>query len=226
MVTLPRLRTCAELTALTEEIGFLPLFENELPGFSVRELTAPEAWWNEEKPEGDPWEWRARIAAAGRLAYGKFFRGRAGFLSRAWLPVFANFRRDGYDLVARWEEGLAKRREKRIMDLFPGGEIRAGYEIKPLAGFGREGEKGFEGTLTGLMEQTYLLMRGFTHKVNRLGAPYGWPVALYGTPEALFGAAAVRARYGEAPADSLGQAAARCARWSGRPEAETRRFLK
>ena len=37
------------------------------------------------------------IAAGGRIAYGKFFDRKAGFISREWLPVFANYRRDGYD---------------------------------------------------------------------------------------------------------------------------------
>ena len=68
MVSLPRVGTAEELCALIGEIGFLPLFENELPGFSVRECTAPAAWWNEDAPARDPWEWRKRIAAEGNIA--------------------------------------------------------------------------------------------------------------------------------------------------------------
>ena len=35
-----------------------------------------------------------------------------------WLPYFANYRRLGYDFDARWEDGLANRREKKIMDYY------------------------------------------------------------------------------------------------------------
>ena len=48
---------------------------------------------------------------------GKFFAGKAGFISLRWLPFFANYRREGYDFDSRWEDGKASRREKNIMDL-------------------------------------------------------------------------------------------------------------
>ena len=47
-----------------------------------------------------------------------------------WLPAFANFRRDGYDFDARWDDGLANIRHKRIMDCFeenPDGGITEYY---------------------------------------------------------------------------------------------------
>lgn len=223
---LPHVNTQEELCALIEEIGFLPLFENDLPGFSVREITDAGAWWNDAAPALDPWEWRKHIAAGGQIAYGKFFRGNAGYISRDWFPVFANFRRDGYDFDARWEEGRAKRREKRIMDLFPESEVLPSYEIKRRAGFGRDGEKGFESTLTGLMGQTYLLLRGFERRKSKAGEPYGWPVGLCGTPEALFGEAHVRSEYRETPARSFSRAAGQCMRMIPDAPRETiERFL-
>lgn len=224
---LPHISTCRQLWALIDEIGFLPLFENSLPGFSVRELTDANAWWNESAPELDPWEWRKSIAAEGQIAYGKFFRGNAGYISRGWFPIFANFRRDGYDFDALWEEGKAKRREKLIMDLFPGAEILPSYEIRQRAGFGGDGEKGFESALTGLMGQTYLLLRGFERRKSKSGEYYGWPVGLCGTPEALFGAEHVRCEYRESPERSLQRAAAQCAQYIPTvSEADIFRFLK
>jgi chromosome segregation ATPase len=35
-----------------------------------------------------------------------------------WLPVFVNYRRDGYDFDSLWEDGKAGQRAKKIMDLF------------------------------------------------------------------------------------------------------------
>ena len=43
--------------------------------------------------------WRAIIARQHDIVYGKFFDKKAGFISKKWLPVFANYRRDGYDYV-------------------------------------------------------------------------------------------------------------------------------
>lgn len=71
-------------------------------------------------PEQDPWAWRELIAADHQVAYGKFFDKKAGFISLEWLPYFANARRNGYDFDARWEDGLASRREKIIMDQLTG----------------------------------------------------------------------------------------------------------
>ena len=89
-----------ELIDRVEEIGFLPLFEGPAAGFSAEALTARQPWWSGD-PDRDPWFWREAIARSGRVAYGKFFAGKAGFLSLAWLPVFANWRREGYDFDAR-----------------------------------------------------------------------------------------------------------------------------
>lgn len=41
------------------ESGFLPLFKNGIPGFSLEERTVPDYWWSGDE-ERDPWEWRAR----------------------------------------------------------------------------------------------------------------------------------------------------------------------
>ena len=98
-----RIQSWEELICWVDEIGFLPLFQNEIGGFSVEENTSDLYWWTGD-PEQDPWEWRALIARSGQVAYGKFFGKRAGFISKAWFPHFANWRRDGYDFDSRWED--------------------------------------------------------------------------------------------------------------------------
>src|SRR5699024_2986787 len=90
----------------------LPLFKNEVEGFSVEEKTSPLFWWTGD-PKQDPWEWRAIIARSEKVAYGKFFNKNAGFISLRWFPHFANYRRDGYDFDARWEDGLSGYRSKK-----------------------------------------------------------------------------------------------------------------
>lgn len=203
-----RVRTWRELIDWINEVGFLPLFRNEIPGFSAEEHTSSRFWWTGD-PEQDPWEWRELIARTGEVAYGKFFDGKSGFVSRAWFPAFANARRDGYDFDARWEDALANIRHKKIMDCYPaehepGTSVteHTGAELKQLAGFGRNGYKNFSGIITELQMQTYLIIRDFRRKVNKRGAEYGMPVSVYVRPEELWGYDFVAAGYEEAPKTS------------------------
>lgn len=190
-----------QLTEYINEIGFLPLFANEIPAFSVEERTVADYWWTGH--EKDPWYWREIIAREGNVIYGKFFNKKAGFISKEWFPYFANARRDGYDFDSLYEDGKASMRQKKIMDQFVEEDTRlVSYELKQLAGFSKGGEKNFEGTLTGLMMQTYLCMRDFTQKKNKKGEYYGWHVAVYSTPEELYGYRHVTSRYSESPAES------------------------
>ncbi len=149
-----RTQSWEELIGLIDEVGFLPLFKNEVDSFSAEENTSDLYWWTGDE-EQDPWEWRRLIARSGRVAYGKFFGGKAGFISRAWFPHFANWRRDGYDFDSRWDEELATMRQKRIMDQFLTKDEWFSFELKRQAGFGKGGEKNFEGTVTDLQMGGY-----------------------------------------------------------------------
>lgn len=127
------------------------------------------------------------------------------FVSKEWLPFFANVRRDGYDFDALWEDGKASIRQKKIMDLFmdenEDNELYSN-ELKDKAGFGKNGEKGFEGVLSSLQMQTYLLVSDFRQRKNKKGDSYGWPIGIYASPEHIFGSELVRSAYGEEPVES------------------------
>ena len=196
-----RIRSWEELVRWIDEIGFLPLFKNEIDGFSAEEHTSDLYWWS-GNPEQDPWEWRQRIAHSGQVAYGKFFGRKAGFISKAWFPHFANWRRCGYDFDSRWDEELASLRQKRVMDQFLAKDERYSFELKRLAGFGKEGEKNFEGTVTDLQMYGYLLIRDFRQRLNKKGQPYGWPISVYATPEALWGYEHIASAYAAEPTQS------------------------
>lgn len=197
-----RIRSSRELSELIDELGFLPLFKNSIPGFSVEERTLSEAWWS-GRPEEDPWEWREVIAGEGRIAYGKLFCNRAGFISREWYPYFAVLRRDGYDFDSRYEDGLASRKHKNIIDLLELTGPVPSYELKKGAGFHKDGEKGFEGAITALQMQTYILVSSFHRRRNRQNEEYGWSVADYCLSEQYFGEAHVRSAYDIGPTEAL-----------------------
>ena len=206
-----RIRSAAELTSWVQEIGFLPFFVNEVTGFSAEEHAASNAWWTGNKST-DPWEWREEIAAAHTVAYGKFFDGRAGFISHQWLPYFANARRNGWDFDGKWQDGKAPAREKVIMEYFVNVESAdepeftnaaiLSTELKRQAGFGKSGEKNYPGILTGLQMQLYLVIGGFRRRTNKKGSAYGMPVSVIITPESIWGYGHLSSAYREEPSES------------------------
>jgi hypothetical protein len=204
-----RIRTANELINWINEIGFLPLFANEIEGFSAEEHVSPNYWWTGVREE-DPWEWREIIAAGHEVAYGKFFDKRAGFISIEWLPYFVNSRRGGYDFDARWEDGKASLREKRIMDFFLSDEEEEPFkdvyilstDLKKQAGFGKGGEKNYPGIITGLQMATYLVISDFKRRENKKGEEYGMAVSVMLPPEKLWGYDRVTRAYSEKPSES------------------------
>lgn len=206
-----RIRTWQELVNWVNEIGFLPLFANEVEGFSAEEHVSGDFWWTGDRNE-DPWEWREIIAADHSVAYGKFFDKKAGFISVDWLPYFANYRRLGYDFDARWDDGLANSREKKIMDIltdrddegdvsFVDAEVLS-TDLKRAAGFGKGGEKNYPGIITGLQMQTYLVITNFHRRTNKRGEEYGMPVSVMLPPEAIWGYDRITSAYDEKPVES------------------------
>ncbi len=213
------IHTAEELLEVIERVGFLPLFSNDVPGFSVENLTDPTCWWCGDE-RVDPWEWRVTLSRTGKVAYGKFFGRKAGFVAKKWFPDFANFRRDGYDFDARFDDGRAELREKRIMDqLWPkrlelqdinkknlekevADPVLYSFELTERAGFGKGGEKNFDGVCAKLQMETYLVAKDFLPRVNKDGEAYGWAIARYTLPEYLWGYGFVTGRYGEAPEKS------------------------
>ena len=194
------LRSPEDIVTLTVELGFLPFFAGEIPGFSVDECCPPELWFS-ENADG-PWEWKGPVACSGQCVYGKFFGGRAGFISKEWFPDFANLRRDGYDFDARYEDGLAARKDKEVYDTLTGHGALLSKELKRLCNYRKDGNKGFDTIITRLQMQTYVTIGDFVYLQDKYGQPYGWGVAQYTTPETQFGYDFVTSAYRKGPSES------------------------
>lgn len=182
-----RLKSPEEAAALIRKIGFLSLFSVEIPGLSVEEHVPAWDWWSDD-PARDPWIWRMILAEDDDIAYGKFFGGKAGFVSKKWFPAFANYRRDGYDYEGLYEDGKMKGGAKRILDTLKLDENAVGMElmsgqIRKAAGV----EKGFDGLLIDLQMQSFLLISRFMQKRNKKGIAYGWHLPSFMTPETKWG---------------------------------------
>lgn len=75
------IHTVEEAMEYINRIGFLPLFKNDIPGFSLEERTVPEYWWCDDVDK-DPWIWRTVIARGKDIVYGKFLTRRSDLFQR------------------------------------------------------------------------------------------------------------------------------------------------
>ena len=177
------------------ESGLLPLFRNEIEGFSVEDM-ADERCWFPEEGEG-VWEWKGPVIREGDIAYGKFFGGKAGFVTLDWFSHLVNIRRRGK--VPKSLAGKAL----EVYEAIRSHESLLTSDIRKLCGFQRSNRlKGqpvldvpvpkqpkspsLETILTRLEMQTLVVIADFEYRIDRYGQPYGWGVARYATPEVLF----------------------------------------
>ena len=194
------IRTKQDMIDVVEKFGFLPFFAGSIPGFSIEEHTPARLWFS--ATEEGPWEWKGPAARSGVCVYGKFFRGRAGFISLDWFPVFANYRRNGYDFDALYEDGFASHKDKQVYDTLSERGSLLSRELKSLCGYRKDGKKGFDSVITRLQHQCYVLISDFVYEKDKNGNPYGWGVAEYSTPEVFFGKEFRRTLYDKEPDES------------------------
>lgn len=186
------------LEKLVMETGFLPFFKNEIPGFSIEETVLPELWFSED--EDGPWEWKGPVIRNGKCTYGKLFNGKAGFVSMDWYPELINYRRAVFQFTET---------EKLIYNILVEHESLLTKELKTLCGFvkpkrrsielsdmtngifnginKKEKKQSFESAITRLQMSTYIVIADFEYAHKKDGESYGWGIARYTTPEALFG---------------------------------------
>lgn len=175
------------LVELVNQVGFLPFFQNEIEGFSLEDCIAREYWFPEQG-EG-AWEWKGTVIRKADCAYGKFFRGKAGFISREWFPDFANYRRDGYDFDALYDDGLARHTDKQVFELIEKNHSILSKDLKRQGNFKKGGNKGFDSIITRLQMRGYVVISNFEYQKDKFGNTYGWGVARYELPEYRFGEA-------------------------------------
>ena len=191
-----------ELASAVKEFGFVPFFANEIEGFSLEEHIADGCWYYDSDP-WEAWEWKGPVIKKTGCAYGKFLKGKAMYISRKWFPDFANFRRDGYDFDARYEDGLASRNEKELFELLDENAPIISKTLKRIGNYSKNGRKGFDGTITKLQRLGYAVISDFTHAIDKNGQEYGWGIAEYSTPEKFFGSYFTGRVYKSSPEESF-----------------------
>lgn len=213
----------AELEQVILEIGMLPFFECSIPGFSVSEHTPAELWFN-DGVEG-PWEWKGPLIQLGHCAYGKFFGRKAGWIALDCLPDFVNVRRHGRPLPPE----DSQQPERLIYEVLTLDQDVLSSQLKKEVGlYGMKMKSTFEKYMATLQMGLYACISDFEYNIDKHGNRYGWGLARYSTPEAMYGADFVRsAMQDRSPEESLNRLASRLKKaWSDATERQIFKLLR
>lgn len=216
-----------DLLGAIGKYGFLPFFANSIEGFSIEEQTSWDCWYHAGSGEWPVWEWKGPVIRETGCAYGKFFEKKACYISPEWFPDFANWRRNGYDFDARYDDGLAPLKDKQLYDLVDANAPILSKELKKIGDYRKGGVKGFDTMITRLQAQCYVIISDFVYLRDKYGEPYGWGVAEYSTPEAFMGAPFTDSVYKRTPQESYERIFDHFREmFPDEDEANLRRFLK
>ena len=192
-----------DLMDVINAMGFVPFFQNEIKGFSIEEHIGHGCWYDDGDNGFWPaWEWKGPVIRTMRCAYGKFLRGKAMYISPEWFPDFANWRRDGYDFDARYEDGLAAYHDKELYELLDANAPILSRQLKKTGGYGKNGRKGFDTIISRLQKQCYVITSDFRYASDAAGNQYGWGIAEYSTPEKFLGETFTDSVYKRIPEES------------------------
>lgn len=176
-----------------QELGFLPLLDSGIDGFSAEELVDEECRYVTFADGGwdwPLWKWKGTMLTEGGCVYGKFFNKKAGFISRDWWPDFYNLRRSQH---AAPEEGSI---EDTILQTLREEGSMITRELRAACGFvgGKKGNlrSKFDGYVTRLQMGCYIVTEDFVYPLDRHNREYGWGWSLLTTPEQLYGHEACR----------------------------------
>ncbi len=188
-----KIHSCAQLIEYIQQIGFLPLLDSGIPGFSAEDIVDddcryvvfPDGGW-----DWPLWKWKGQIVTEGNCMYGKFFAGKAGFVSRQWWADFFNYRRSKHPMPA---EGSI---EEAIISILRDNGSMITRALRACCGFtGSKMRSRFDSYVTRLQGGCFIVTEDFVYPTDKHGREYGWGWSLLTTPEELYGIEACRTEH-------------------------------
>lgn len=181
----PEIHSCIELTEFIHQIGFLPLLDSGIAGFSGEDIVDDECGYT-VYPEGGwewpLWKWKGQILTDGDCVYGKFFNKKAGFIAKEWWPDFCNYRRSKYPYPA---DGTI---EEAILAVLNEHGSLITRELRAACGFtGPKMRSKFDAYVTKLEMGCYIVTEDFVYPRDKHNQQYGWGWSLLTPPETLYG---------------------------------------
>ena len=179
------IHSCPELMDYIQEVGFLPLLDSGISGYSAEDVVDDDCRYvvfDDGGWDWPLWKWKGPIVTEGACVYGKFFNKKAGFVSREWWADLCNYRRSQHPVP---EAGTIE--ETILLTLQEHGSLIT-RELRAACGFdGPKMRSKFDGYVTRLQMGCYIVTEEFVYPTDRHGREYGWGWSLLNTPEALYG---------------------------------------
>ena len=179
------IHSCPELIERVGQLGFLPLLDSGISGFCAEGLMAEECrfvQFDDGSWEWPLWTWKSSVINNGGCVYGKFFAGKAGFISLDWWPDFYNWRRSRNPIL---EEGSI---EEAIVSTLQLNGSMITRELRAACGFTGPKMRGkFDAYITRLQMACYIVTEDFVYPTDKHGREYGFGWALLTTPERQLG---------------------------------------
>ena len=173
-----------QLVDLIHEVGFLPLLDSGINGYSAEDLVDADCRYvvYDDGWDWPLWKWKGPITTEGGVVYGKFFDKKAGFIAREWWPDFMNHRRATHPAPA-----AGSIEETILLTLREHGSLIT-RELRGLCGFtGTKMRSRFDSYVTRLQMACRIITQDFVYPRDKHGREYGWGWALLTTPEQLLG---------------------------------------
>jgi hypothetical protein len=179
------IHSCAELMDYIQQVGFLPLLDSGIRGYSAEDVVDEDCRYvvfDDGGWDWPLWKWKGPIVTDGNCVYGKFFAGKAGFVSREWWPDLCNYRRSQHPAP---QEGSIE--EAILFTLGDQGSLIT-RELRAACGFtGPKMRSRFDGYITRLQMACRIITEDFIYPQDRHGREYGWGWSLLTLPEQLLG---------------------------------------
>lgn len=195
----PMIHSCPELIECINELGFLPLLESGIPEFNAESMMAEDyhyVQFEDGSWEWPLWTWKGAAINEGNSVYGKFFAGKAGFISFKWWPDFYNWRRSKTP-----ELEIGSIEEAIVLTLRERGSMIA-RELRAACGFTGPKMRGkFDAYINRLQMSCYIVTEDFVYPRDKHGREYGFGWSLLTTPENLYGIQACHTSH--SPEESL-----------------------
>ncbi len=174
------LHTYEEFVRQVDALGMMAMSKGFLQGFPTLEgLTADEQWHTGD-PDTDPWQWKDRVAAEHRLAFGCLLGGYKGFVSKGMYPRFFAACRNPQPLEERYFEGHVTQTLRAVYALFQDGAPLSTSDIRARMGVTKKkGASAVDAAIVQLQREFLITVCGNARKIGKDGLPYGWPANAY-----------------------------------------------
>ncbi len=149
------------------KVGFSVGGENSEGIFTIADYYTNRMVSHSGDSETDPWEWRIRgLTQANKIAYGKVFFKKSGWINQEWYPYFLAIRRGSKTLEDMYEDGMISSLSNDVYKLIEDCPGIALHELKLELGISKNNKSEFDRAITDLQMKLFITISGQKYKLS------------------------------------------------------------